>query len=148
MDTIKIYTIGFTKKNAEQFFGKLCSAGVKRLVDIRLNNSSQLAGFAKKDDLKFFLKKICDIEYVYVPQLAPTKEILDEYRKTKNSWAVYEQRFIDLMITRKVQETVSRDVLNNGCLLCSEDTSEQCHRRLVAEYLKNKWGNVEIIHLT
>lgn len=148
MDTIKIYTIGFTKKNAEQFFGKLCSAGIKRLVDIRLNNSSQLAGFAKKDDLKYFLKKICDIEYVYVPQLAPTKEILDEYRKTKNSWPVYEQRFIDLMKTRKVQETVSKDVLNNGCLLCSEDTPDQCHRRLVVEYLKNKWSNVEIIHLT
>ncbi len=148
MGTIKIYTIGFTKKNAEQFFGKLCSAGVKRLVDIRLNNSSQLAGFAKKDDLKYFLKKICNIEYVYVAQLAPTKEILDEYRKTKNSWPVYERRFIDLMTTRKVQETISQDVLNNGCLLCSEDTPDQCHRRLVAEYLKSKWDNVEIIHLT
>jgi uncharacterized protein (DUF488 family) len=148
MDNIKIYTIGFTKKNAEQFFTKLCSSGIKRLVDIRLNNSSQLAGFAKKDDLKYFLKKICDIEYAYIPQLAPTKEILDEYRKTKNSWPVYEQRFNDLMTIRKIEETVSRDVLNNGCLLCSEDTPDQCHRRLVAEYLKNKWGNVEIIHLT
>lgn len=147
MDNIKIYTIGFTKKNAEQFFSKLCSAGIKRLVDIRLNNSSQLAGFAKKNDLQYFLNKICDIEYVYLPQLAPTKEILDEYRKMKNSWPVYEQRFIDLMTTRKIEETVSKDILNNGCLLCSEDIPNHCHRRLVAEYLRNKWVNVEIKHL-
>ena len=148
MDKIKLYTIGFTKKSAEQFFSKLCSAGIKRVVDIRLNNSSQLAGFAKKDDLQYFLKKICDIEYVYISQLAPTKELLEAHREKKNSWQVFEQRFIDLMRTRKIEKTVSKDILNNGCLLCSEDTPDKCHRRLVAEYLKNKWRNVEIIHLT
>jgi len=147
MDNIKIYTIGFTKKNAEQFFNKLCSAGIKRIVDIRLNNSSQLAGFTKKEDLRYFLKTICNIEYVYMPQLAPTKEILTVYRNTKNDWPVYEQSFVNLMADRKVEDVVSKDILNNSCLLCSEDNPDHCHRRLVAEYLRNKWDTVEIEHL-
>jgi uncharacterized protein (DUF488 family) len=142
-----IYTIGFTKKNAEQFFEALRKSGARRLVDVRLNNVSQLAGFAKKQDLKYFLEKICAMEYVHLPILAPTQEILDEYKKHKGDWRVYERSFLELMRERKIEDQVSRDVIAGGCLLCSEDKPDHCHRRLVAEYLKEHWGDVEIRHL-
>ena len=145
---MKIFTIGFTKKSAELFFTKLKSAGVKRLVDIRLNNVSQLAGFAKQDDLRYFTKAICNIDYVHLPDLAPTKDILKEYRKNKGDWKVYERRFLDLMKIRRIEDKVPRELLDGGCLLCSEDKPHHCHRRLVAEYLKEKWGEVEIAHIT
>lgn len=145
---MKLFTIGFTKKNAEKFFGLLRGSGAKRLVDVRLNNVSQLAGFAKKDDLKFFAKEVCGIEYVHLPELAPTQDILDEYKKNKGDWAVYEKKFLDLMRQRKVEETVSREAVAEGCLLCSEDKPHHCHRRLVAEYLREHWGDVDIKHLT
>ncbi|MBI5911870.1 MAG: DUF488 domain-containing protein [Betaproteobacteria bacterium] len=145
---MKLFTIGFTKKSAEAFFTKLQQAGVKRLVDVRLNNVSQLAGFAKKDDLRYFTKTICHIDYVHESALAPTKDILDAYRKNKGDWSVYERQFLDLMTKRRIEETVPREKLDGGCLLCSEDKPHHCHRRLVAEYLRDKWGNVEIQHLT
>jgi len=144
---MKLYTIGFTKKSAEQFFTRLCKAGVKRIVDVRLNNVSQLAGFAKKDDLRYFAKTICGIEYVHLPELAPTQDILDAYKKQKGDWAVYEKRFLELMRERRIEETVQRSILEDGCLLCSEDKPHHCHRRLVAEYLREKWGDVEIVHI-
>ena len=144
---MKLFTIGFTKKTAEIFFGKLCDAGVKRVIDIRLNNVSQLAGFAKKDDLSYFLKTICAIEYVHVPELAPTQDILDGYKKHKGDWEVYEKKFIELMIKRAIENKLSRELFDNACLLCSEEKPHHCHRRLVAEYLKDKWGNVEIEHI-
>jgi len=144
---ISIFTIGFTKKSAEKFFTNLTNSGVKRLVDVRLNNTSQLAGFAKRDDLEFFLKAICGIEYIHLPQLAPTAEILAAYKKHKGDWAVYERGFLALMADRRIEDTVSKDILNEGCLLCSEDKPFHCHRRLVAEYLRDKWGKVEIKHL-
>jgi len=144
---MKLFTIGFTKKTAEIFFGKLCDAGVKRVIDIRLNNVSQLAGFAKKDDLSYFLKTICAIEYVHVPELAPTQDILDGYKKNKGDWEVYEKKFMELMIKRAIENKLSRELFDNACLLCSEDKPHHCHRRLVAEYLKDKWGNVEIEHI-
>ena len=144
---MKLFTIGFTKKTAEIFFGKLCDAGVKRVIDIRLNNVSQLAGFAKKDDLSYFLKTICAIEYVHVPELAPTQDILDGYKKNKGDWEVYEKKFIELMIKRAIENKLSRELFDNACLLCSEEKPHHCHRRLVAEYLKDKWGNVEIEHI-
>jgi len=145
---MKIFTIGFTKKSAETFFTRLKDAGVKRLLDVRLNNVSQLAGFAKRDDLRYFAKAICGIEYVYVPQLAPTSEILDPYKKQKNGdWPHYERQFLDLMRARRVEETTPRDLLDGGCLLCSEETPHHCHRRLVAEYLNESWGGVEIEHI-
>lgn len=147
MDTIRLFTIGFTKKSAEKFFTKLSHSGVKRVIDIRLNNTSQLAGFAKKDDLSYFLKVICGIDYVYVPELAPTSDILDAYKKHKGDWAVYERRFLELMAQRGVEEIVPRDLLDESCLLCSEEKPHHCHRRLVAEYFNIKWGNVEIKHL-
>jgi uncharacterized protein (DUF488 family) len=148
MNKIRLFTIGFTKKSAEDFFKKLSEAGVRRVLDIRLNNTSQLAGFAKKDDLQYFLKTICNMDYVYLPQMAPTKDILEEYRKTKGDWSIYEDRFLALLSARKPQESISRDMLNGGCLLCSEHKPENCHRRLVAEYLRQRLGNVEIVHIT
>jgi uncharacterized protein (DUF488 family) len=145
---MKIFTIGFTKKSAETFFTRLKEAGVRRLIDVRLNNVSQLAGFTKKDDLRYFTRAICGIDYVHVPELAPTSEILDPYKKQKNGdWALYEQQFLDLMRSRKIEETIPRDLLEGGCLLCSEEKPVHCHRRLVAEYLKDKWGAVEIEHI-
>lgn len=144
---MKLYTIGFTKKSAEDFFTKLCRAGVKRIVDVRLNNVSQLAGFAKRDDLRYFSKAICGMEYIHFPELAPTQDMLDEYKKQKGAWSVYERKFLDLMSKRRVDETLSKDILDGGCLLCSEDKPHHCHRRLVAEYLNSMWGNIEVENL-
>ena len=145
---MKLLTIGFTKKNAESFFETLRKSGAKRVVDVRLNNVSQLAGFAKKQDLAYFLQKICGMEYVHLPLLAPTQEMLDEYKKQRGSWDAYEQRFLELMKERRIEENISREVLADGCLLCSEDKPHHCHRRLVAEHLKRHWGNVDIQHLS
>lgn len=145
---MKLFTIGFTKKSAEAFFSKLQRAGVKRLIDVRLNNVSQLAGFAKRDDLKYFLKTICNVEYVHIPELAPTQEMLDAYKKHRAAdWTWYEREFLDLMRKRRVESILSQEMLDDGCLLCSEDKPENCHRRLVAEYLKQAWSDVEIQHI-
>jgi len=144
---MKLYTIGFTKKSAETFFTRLKNAGVKRLVDVRLNNVSQLAGFTKRDDLRYFTRVICNIDYVHLPDLAPTQDILDAYKKQKGDWELYERKFLDLMRSRHIEEKAPRDMLDGDCLLCSEEKPEHCHRRLVAEYLKEKWGNVEIEHI-
>ena len=144
---MKVTTIGFTKKNAKRFFELLRGSGAKRVVDVRLNNVSQLAGFAKRDDLAFFLKEICDMEYVHLPMLAPTQEMLDEYKKLRGDWQTYEKRFLDLMEQRRIEETIPKEVVADGCLLCSEDKPHQCHRRLVAEYLKQRWGDVDVSHL-
>ena len=145
---MNLFTIGFTKKSAAKFFGLLRGSGAKRLVDVRLNNVSQLAGFAKRDDLAYFVKEICGMEYVHIPKLAPTQDILDEYKKNKGKWAVYEHKFLELMRQREIEKTVPRNLVEDGCLLCSEDKPHHCHRRLVAEYLKEHWGEVEIKHLT
>lgn len=147
MSTIQIFTIGFTKKSAERFFTALQQAGVKRLIDVRLNNSSQLAGFAKKDDLAYFLEAICGIEYVHLPELAPTAELLDAYKKRKGDWTVYERAFLELIAERRVEVSIPQALMDRACLLCSEDQPEHCHRRLVAEYLQRKWGNIAIQHL-
>jgi uncharacterized protein (DUF488 family) len=147
MNTIKIYTIGFTQTSAEEFFGKLIKSGVKKIVDARLNNSSQLAGFAKKDDLRYFLKALGNIDYIHMPILAPSEEILTDYKKNKGDWPTYEIKFLALMAERRIENIISPAELDQACLLCSEHIPEHCHRRLVAEYLKNKWGNVDIEHL-
>ncbi len=147
MSKIHLYTIGFTKKSAEQFFTRLDEAGVKRGIDVRLNNVSQLAGFAKRDDLRFFLKGLYGIDYVQLPQLAPTQPMLDAYRKAGGGWAQYEKQYLALIEEREVEKSTARELLDEGCLLCSELTPEQCHRRLVAEYLARHWGGVETTHL-
>ena len=144
---MKLFTIGFTKTSAENFFTLLKVAGVERLVDVRLHNVSQLAGFAKRDDLRYFLDVICGIEYVHRPELAPTEEMLDAYRKQRGGWDAYEQRFSAMLESRRVETELAPAELDQACLLCSEDQPHHCHRRLVAEYLRRKWTNVEIVHL-
>lgn len=143
-----VYTIGFTQKNARSFFETLRSAGVRRLIDVRLNNKSQLAGFSKRDDLTYFLEKILGINYLHEPLLAPTQPMLDAYKKEKGSWADYEKAFIGLMEARRIENELDPEVLSGSCLLCSEDKPHQCHRRLVLEYLANRWGGMQIEHLT
>ena len=143
---MRIFTIGFTKSTAESFFSRLKTSGATKLIDVRLNNVSQLAGFAKRDDLRYFAKAICGIGYDHLLSLAPTQGMLDAYKKRRGSWSEYEKQFLGLMAQRQI-EKIDRDQLDGGCLLCSEDKPHHCHRRLVAEYLKDKWGNVEIRHL-
>ena len=144
---MRVYTIGFTKKSAEEFFELLRNSGAKRLVDVRLNNVSQLAGFAKKGDLEYFLEKVCRMGYVHLPDLAPTKEMLDAYRKEHRDWETYRRQFLELMEQRRVGKMGIKRAISNGCLLCSEEKPDYCHRRLVAEYLDRQWGGLEIVHL-
>ena len=142
-----VFTIGFAKKSAEQFFTLLKQPGLSRVADIRLKNVSQLAGFTKKDDLRFFLKSICGIDYIHLSELAPNKNILDDYKKNGGSWDIYKRAFIDLINQRQVENKVPHYLIDGSCLLCSEPTPEHCHRRLVAEYLRDRWGDLEIRHL-
>jgi uncharacterized protein (DUF488 family) len=142
-----LFTIGFTEKTAQDFFALLSNAGVKRIIDTRLNNVSQLAGFTKRKDLEYFLKKIANIEYIHILDLAPSQDILDKYKKEKGNWETYERSFLDLMKRRQIENKISPELLDGGCLLCSEAKPHNCHRRLVAEYLNNKLGNINISHL-
>jgi uncharacterized protein (DUF488 family) len=145
---MEIFTIGFAGRNAGRFFGDLRDAGVARLVDVRLNNTSQLAGFTKHADLPFFLKEICGAEYIHEPLLTPTKDILDAYKKDGGEWSEYEKRFLGLMADRQIERQLDRALFDKPTvLLCSENTAKHCHRRLVLEYLKNFWGDVSIKHL-
>lgn len=144
---MNLYTIGFTKKSASKFFETLRDAGVARVVDVRLNNVSQLAGFAKKQDLAYFLEKIAAIQYKHAPILAPTQQMLDDYKKHKGTWSEYEQRFLQLMHDRRIEETWGKGLHEADCLLCSEEKPEHCHRRLVAEYLAARHGAIKVHHL-
>jgi uncharacterized protein (DUF488 family) len=145
---VEIYTIGFTKRRAPDFFGALRRAGIRQLVDVRLNNSSQLAGFTKREDLPFFLTEICGAAYRHEPLLAPTQELLDRYRKEKGGWDDYQRRFLALLTERRVETVLNRAIFDlPTVLLCSETTAEHCHRRLVCEYLARHWGGVRATHL-
>lgn len=144
---INIYTIGFTGKTAEKFFSLLKENGVKKIVDTRINNISQLAGFAKGSDLKFFAGEIGHIGYEHNVDLAPTKELLSNYRDKKITWEQYETEYLNLLDIRKIVKKINIDLLHENCLLCSEHTPEKCHRRLLAEYLKNVRTDIQIIHL-
>ena len=145
---MKLYTVGFTKKSAEQFFSLLKKHGVQRLIDIRLRPNGQLAGFTKRDDLSYFLPNLINCEYHHTPSLAPTKEILSTYRK-KGDWPYYVRQFEALMDQRNVPFALDRTFYEEKacCLLCSEATPEQCHRRLVAERIARSWVDTEVIHL-
>ncbi|MFZ1676114.1 MAG: DUF488 domain-containing protein [Saprospiraceae bacterium] len=144
---IKLYTIGFTGKSAEQFFTLLEKAEIKKIIDSRVNNVSQLAGFAKGNDLKYFSKKIAGIEYEHRLDFAPTKALLSDYRDKKISWAEYEIAYLKLLDERDIAKNLDIKQLHKTCLLCSEHEPDQCHRRLLAEYIKNINSAVEIIHL-
>ena len=145
---MKVYSIGFTKKTAAEFFTALRQAEIRRLLDVRLRNSSQLAGFSKQDDLAFFLKELCGAGYLHEPLLTPTPDLLDGYRKKHISWQEYEPRFLSLLIERAVEKKIDRNLFQTPTvLLCSEATACRCHRRLILEYLREKWGGLDIVHL-
>ena len=145
-----IYTIGFTKKSAEEFFKALRNSGAKHLLDIRLNNNSQLAGFTKRNDLPYFLKHLVNMEYHEVPILAPEESILKEYRKT-GDWTKYEQRYLELIRLRNAEKQIAPALIEEGVvLLCSEAKPTHCHRRLAAEYLaqtRSTNTKTQIVHL-
>jgi uncharacterized protein (DUF488 family) len=145
---VEIYTIGFTQTTAERFFDRLRRARIERLLDVRLNNSSQLAGFAKAQDLPYFLRELVNATYAHEPRLAPTQELLDDFKKRRGAWAEYEQRFLALMEERRIDEVLSPAEFGpRTALLCSEATAEHCHRRLVCEYLADRWGGITAVHL-
>lgn len=145
---MEIYTIGFTQTTAEHFFDRLKKAGVERLLDVRLNNSSQLAGFAKAQDLPYFLRELVGAIYEHDPRLAPTQTLLDSYKKNKGKWSEYERGFLELMGQRQIEHTLSRTQFDiPTALLCSEASAEHCHRRLICEYLAEHWSGVQSAHL-
>jgi uncharacterized protein (DUF488 family) len=145
---MKVYSIGFTKKTAADFFAALRQAEIRRLLDVRLHNASQLAGFTKRDDLPFFLKELCGADYLHEPLLTPTQDLLEGYRKKRISWGEYEPHFLSLLADRAVEQKIDRKLFQiPTVLLCSEVTATRCHRRLVLEYLQEKWGGLEIVRL-
>jgi uncharacterized protein (DUF488 family) len=147
---VQVYTLGFTQRTAEGFFGALRRAGVRRLLDVRLGNVSQLSAFTKRDDLAFFLRELCGAEYAHEPLLAPTRDMRDAFKRDGGGWAEYERRFLDLLEQRMVEERLDPELFAGPtALLCSERTAEHCHRRLVLEYLQQRWKAVplEIVHL-
>lgn len=144
---IKIFTIGFTGKPASRFFDLLENNGVTKIVDTRISNSSQLAGFAKGSDLQYFAKRISNVSYEHDLDLAPTKELLDSYRGKKITWGEYTVRYLDLIQSRHITDYIKIEDYNNACLLCSEHTADKCHRRLLAEFLQSHYPDVEIVHL-
>lgn len=146
-EKIKLFTIGFSGKSACYFFTCLRRVGVRRVIDLRLKNRSQLAGFAKSPELQFFLHAINDMDYLHLPQFAPSQNILTAYKKEKGSWADYERAYLALLAEQKPEAEFSTDLLDRSCLMCSEASPEHCHRRLLAEYLIGKMGEMEIIHL-
>jgi uncharacterized protein (DUF488 family) len=144
---ITIFTIGFAGKTASEFFETLKKSGVRRLADVRLNNSSQLAGFTKRRDLEYFLRVIAGIDYAHLPDFAPTKDILDGYKKKRIDWDEYENLYQRLLAERRPAEKLRLQDFDRACLLCSEPTADRCHRRLAAEYLRDAWKNATIVHL-
>lgn len=145
---IQLYTIGFTGKSAEKFFTLLQNNAVKRLVDTRINNTSQLSGFAKAEDLAFFARSVGRIDYKHQLDFAPTKDLLANYRNGKISWSEYEIEYLNLLDVRKIANKVNIEELHQNCLLCSEHTPEKCHRRLLAEYFQHRYNDILITHLT
>lgn len=143
---MNIYTIGFTKHTSEEFFEKLKSAGVKRVIDIRINRTSQLAAFAKGSDLPYLLKAIGGIEYESIIELAPTKELLKSYRSKEITWEEFENKYKKQIEDSNATSKLNKNHFEDACLLCSEVTAEKCHRRILAEKLNQIWG-VKIIHL-
>jgi len=140
-----VCTIGFAKKNLKEFIARLKSAGVKKIIDVRLNNTSQLAGYAKKEDLEYILSLV-GIEYEHRLEFAPTEELLKNFKNKKISWTEYEQEFSKILFKRDPSRNKN---IHKGavCLLCSEDNANECHRRLIAEYYFMDKPKVKIIHL-
>jgi uncharacterized protein (DUF488 family) len=147
---MRIYTIGYTKKSAQEFFEALRCNNIEVVIDVRLNNTSQLAGFTKKEDLQYFLKMILNAKYIHEKEFAPTKELLDNYRKGNINWNDYEKEFLSILNERNISsllEVKYKMNFDKTCLLCSEENPDLCHRRLVAEYIKRFIPDIEIVHL-
>ncbi len=142
-----LFTIGFTQKTADRFFSLLIGTGVRCIIDIRLNNVSQLAGFTKRDDLRYFLKTIAGIDYLHLPQLAPTKELLTAFKKKGGNWDTYKQAFQSLLLQRAPEKLLSPAQIHMGCLLCSEAEPECCHRSIVADYFEARIDGLTVVHL-
>ncbi len=145
---MEIYSIGFTQKSAGQFFGAIKANRIERLLDVRLNNTSQLAAFAKRADLEYFLREICSCAYEHEPLLAPEQGMLDAFKKEKGDWDLYTERYLKLIRFRQVESRLAKESFQKRTvLLCSEATPEHCHRRLALEYLQKEWDGVTIRHL-
>jgi uncharacterized protein (DUF488 family) len=145
---VTLYTIGFTKKTAEQFFELLKKNNVSKLIDVRINNSSQLAGFAKGKDLEYFVKQICGADYMHITDFAPTKDLLAKWQKEEINWEEYTNVYLSLLKSRSIIRKYGIKNFDNACFLCSEETSEYCHRRLLVEYLKeHSKEDIKIKHL-
>ena len=149
---VKLYTVGFTKKSAREFFEDLLAPScARRVLDIRARPSSQLSGFAKVSksggDFQFLLRRLCDMDYVHVPELAPSDRLLNEYRANELSWDAYSEQYINGLTEQQVEALLDRDLFNEAVLLCSEASPERCHRRHAAEYLQRHWVDIEIVHL-
>jgi uncharacterized protein (DUF488 family) len=145
---LHIYTIGFGKKTAPEFFGALRQHGIKRCVDVRISNTSQLAGFTKRSDLPFFLQELCGADYLAEPLLSPTLDLMRGFRQGRTDWSDYERGYLALLAERKVEDRLDRRIFDApSVLLCVEPTPEHCHRRLIVDYLQRKWGDVTVEHL-
>jgi uncharacterized protein (DUF488 family) len=143
----RIFTIGYAGKAADEFFTILKQAGIRKVIDIRLYNTSQLAGFTKREDIKYFLRTIVGSDYIHLPILAPTKKLLGDYKKGLISWEQYETEFREIITQRRIERGLIWQDMDMSCFLCSEARADKCHRRLVAEYLAKHWRNVSIGHL-
>lgn len=144
---VNLYTIGFTGRTAKDFFTNIQNANVKKVIDVRLNNTSQLSGFAKRDDLSYFLKEICGCDYVHNTSFAPTIEILNSYKKKHISWNEYETQFLKLISIRKIENMITENEIHMSCLLCSELQADRCHRTIIAKYFQDKFKNVKIYNI-
>ncbi|MHC4076706.1 MAG: DUF488 domain-containing protein [Planctomycetota bacterium] len=144
---IKIFTVGYAGKNARQFFTILKQAGIRKVIDVRLYNTSQLAGFSKRQDIEYFLQTIVGAEYIHLPIMAPTKQLLNDYKKGLINWQQYETQFKGVITQRQIEKHLIPQDMDMTCFLCSEAKADNCHRRLVAEYLAEIWQNASIHHL-
>lgn len=145
--TIRIFTIGYAGNSARGFFTALKRAGIRKVIDVRLYNTSQLAAFTKKQDIEYFLQNIVAAEYVHLPIMAPTPQLLSDYKKGLIDWKRYEIQFKAIIAQRHIQEYIMPQDADMSCFLCSEAKPDKCHRRIVAEYLTEHWRNVSIHHL-
>jgi uncharacterized protein (DUF488 family) len=143
----KLYTMGYTQKPAKKFFNLIDKYEIKRIIDIRLHNNTQLAGFTKQNNLKYFLKRLSDCDYCHIPLMAPSKDIFDDSKKNGLEWKEYASRFNKLINQRKIEQLINEDDIDGACLLCCEPEATNCHRSLVAEYLQKYFGDIQIIHI-
>lgn len=148
-NAVRVATIGFTGKTAQKFFDLLKGAQVRTVLDIRLNNTSQLAGFAKKQDLPYFLDKLCDAAYLEMPELAPEPALLKRYQGKELAWGDFTAEYVELIAKRRVESNLDVDLFRSACLLCSEHLPHRCHRSLALEYLNAQWNSrLKITHLS